>query len=224
MADPTDIRVDFHTHSSASNDGGITAQQYTDILASGALDCVAITDHNSIGFAVKLQQKLGKNKVIVGEEISTQQGDIIGLFLSSVVSAHQDVTDAIADIRSQGGLVYIPHPFETVRKGVSMRTLNTIQKDIDIIETINGRAVFQNHHDAATDWAVKNNILMATSSDAHRAGALGKTYTQLPAMPTRENLTALLKEAGHSYKKPSLLDVMAPKMNTISKLCKGVRA
>ncbi len=79
------IKTDLHTHSAASPDGSITVNQYKETLAKQTLDCIAITDHNRIDFALSLQQVLGPEKIIVGEEISTKQGDIIGLFLTKLV-------------------------------------------------------------------------------------------------------------------------------------------
>jgi predicted metal-dependent phosphoesterase TrpH len=72
-------KIDLHTHSSASSDGGITADQYSKIISQNILDYVAITDHNKVSFAMKLSEELG-DKIIVGEEIMTSEGEIIGLF------------------------------------------------------------------------------------------------------------------------------------------------
>jgi predicted metal-dependent phosphoesterase TrpH len=211
------IRVDFHTHSVSSPDGSITATEYREALDKGILDCVAITDHNEIEFAVELQREIGTEKIIVGEEITTVSGEIIGLFLKKRIKPHQSVEETIAEIKKQGGVVYIPHPFETVRKGVSMKLLNRISHTIDVIETANGRALFQNKGPKAYRWARQNKILMAASSDAHHAPALGKTFTLLSEIPTAKTLGALLSTARKQYKRPSAHDVLAPKRSNLMK-------
>lgn len=217
------LKVDLHTHSEASPDGGITSEQYAEAVNNGTLDCIAITDHNRIDYAVKVQAKLGKDKIIIGEEISTKQGEIVGLFLSKNVTPGQDINQSIQDIKSQGGLVYIPHPFETVRSGITEQTLDRIRKDVDIIEVSNGRAIFQNYGPQAFVWAKKHQVSTAASSDAHRASALGKTYTQIIGAPSAKNLVKQLQTPRLKYAKPSLFDIIAPKLNRIKHAIKGGR-
>ncbi|MCA9330415.1 PHP domain-containing protein, partial [Candidatus Saccharibacteria bacterium] len=110
-------KVDLHTHSQASPDGGITAEQYAHVLSTGLLDMIAITDHNSIAYAQEVQKQLG-DKIIVGEEIMTNDGEIVGLFLTQVIEPGLSAQETCRRIKAQHGLVYIPHPFETVRKGL----------------------------------------------------------------------------------------------------------
>lgn len=215
------MRVDLHTHSILSPDGNITIDQYEKVLSSGELDCIAITDHGQVDFALKLQEKLGNDKVIVGEEIMTKQGEIIGLFLSKKVEPGQDINKAILAIKKQNGLVYVPHPFETVRSGVTLKTLDKIAGQVDIIEVNNGRAFFQNYSAKATEWAKSNSVATFSSSDAHRAGTLGKTFTEIEVVPNKENLVELSRQARHNYKKPSFLDIVAPKLNRLMKAITG---
>src|SRR5579864_5975300 len=115
-------RVDLHTHSIISQDGGITAAQYEKLLQSGELDCIAITDHNETSFARIMHKKLG-DRIVIGEEILTRDGEIIGLYLKETIPAGIDLDEAVASIKYQGGLVYIPHPFERVRKGLKKSAL-----------------------------------------------------------------------------------------------------
>ncbi len=211
------FKVDLHTHSVKSPDGNITAEQYREVLKS-KLDCIAITDHNHINFALKMQAELGTDKIIVGEEINTNQGEIIGLFLTELVEPNQDITVAIEKIKAQGGLVYIPHPFETVRSGISKETLEQIKDSVDIIEGANGRAFFQNFGPEAHAWARINNIPSLASSDAHRAKALGKTYSQISELPTVDSLCELSMTARKFYARPSLADILAPKLNRLKKV------
>lgn len=214
------IKTDLHTHSVASPDGSISSQQYKSILSSGVLDCIAITDHNRIDFALKMQAELGRDKIIVGEEINTNQGEIIGLFLHKLIEPNQDIADAIKAIKSQNGIVYIPHPFETVRSGITKETLELIKDSVDLIESANGRAYFQNFGPEALSWAGQNDVPTLAASDAHRAKGLGKTYSEFPEAPTMGNIILNAKNARLVYSRPSLLDILAPKLNRLRKLIK----
>src|SRR5580658_33632 len=103
------LKIDLHTHSVASPDGGIMADKYRECLELGKLDYIAITDHNSIDFALNLRTEF-ERKIIVGEEILTSEGEIIGLFLSELVPPNLSPIETIELIKRQGGLVYVPHP------------------------------------------------------------------------------------------------------------------
>ncbi len=211
------VKVDFHTHSVASPDGSITLQQYSRVLALQKLDCIAITDHNRIDFAQYAQKQLGSDKIIVGEEITTTEGEIIGLYLSQEIPAGLSLKATIKLIKEQGGIIYVPHPFETVRKGLSIDSLDSIQSSVDMIETQNGRAFFQNFGPRAQTWATANKVSQASSSDAHRWQGLGRTYTELATVPTRKTLLVLAMQATQQYKQPLMLDIIAPKRNKLVK-------
>jgi predicted metal-dependent phosphoesterase TrpH len=207
------VRIDLHTHSVASSDGSLTEAHYRRMLAAG-LDYIAVTDHNTTAFACQLQQQLGDH-IIVGEEITTTAGEIIGLYLTSDIPAGLSLGDAIKEIQKQDGVVYIPHPFETVRKGVPMEVLQQIAPQIDIIETHNGRAVFQNRSRAAVAFAAAHNLAGAASSDAHGWHGWGKTYSIVAAAPTRDTLVALLQKAQVVVGSPGVRGLLYPKVNRI---------
>ena len=187
-------KVDLHTHSIISQDGGITAIQYEKVLKSGELDCIAITDHNEISFARIMQKKLG-DSIIIGEEIDTKEGEIIGLYLHEAIPGGIGIDEAIASIKHQDGLVYIPHPFESFRKGIRKETFEQIETDIDIFEVFNGRGRFRDKALLAEQVAIKRNIPQAAASDAHGGGGLGQTSSLLIDFPTRKNLKQQLSTA-----------------------------
>lgn len=186
------------------------------MLESGGLDFIALTDHNSIEFAKKLREELSK-KIIVGEEITAREGEIIGLFLSEVIPAGLTAAETVAKIHEQGGLVYIPHPFETVRKGLPLAALDAIAGQVDIIETHNGRAMFQNKGGQAKSWAEAHGKPTAVSSDAHGRAGWGKTYNIVAATLTRENLAALLANATYQKGFVGARGVLYPKFNRARK-------
>src|SRR6056297_1135765 len=205
------LKIDLHTHSIASPDGSITLNQYKNALGTGVLDSIAITDHDSIEFATKANQELG-NKIIIGEEISTTEGEIIGLYLNDLVQPGLSASETVAAIKKQGGLVHIPHPFETVRKGIQLDALETIAEDVDSIEALNGRSL-QKRDKQTLEWAKKHSVPTVAASDAHRYKALGKTYTVIAKAPTALSLPRMLRDASITYRRPSFGDIIAPKKN-----------
>jgi predicted metal-dependent phosphoesterase TrpH len=215
------FKVDLHTHSITSPDGGITRRQYIRALESGVLDTIAVTDHNQIDFAVELHKELG-DKIIVGEEIMTSHGEIIGLYLSQLVSPGLSPQATIEAIHSQGGIVYIPHPFETYRKGLHPAILEDIKDTIDIMEVCNGRAFLQNRSQQAAVWAKLNHIVSACSSDAHGWHGLGKTYNSLNDTPIQVTLKNQLSMGKSITDRPSIRALMYPKYHLLrKKIMKG---
>jgi predicted metal-dependent phosphoesterase TrpH len=206
------LKIDLHTHSITSPDGSIQLEDYKE----SSLDCIAITDHNDVKFAQKAQKELGADKIIVGEEITTSEGEIIGLYLTDVIPEGRSAKETVALIKRQGGLVYIPHPFETVRQGITMEILETIADSVDIIEAPNGRSL-QAHDAIAQAWAAKNGVAVAGSSDAHRKQALGKTFTTVYTPVKKQTLKTALLAGNTHYSRPTILDITAPKYNRIMK-------
>ena len=207
-------KIDLHTHSIGSPDGGITLEDYRQLLNNNVLDVIAITDHDSIDQAVAIQKELG-SRIIVGEEITTQDGELIGLFLSKKVEPGQSAQATAKAIKIQGGLVYVPHPFETVRKGITQSVLDSIVDNVDIVEVHNGRAVFQNKGPQAATWARLNNKICAASSDAHGSKGLGTTYTITNSIPTKETLLRELKTGRLTTQRPPLLSLFYPKYHRL---------
>lgn len=209
-------KVDFHTHSSASPDGGITAEQYKQAIRSKTLDFIAITDHNTVDFALQMQKQLG-DAIIVGEEIVTTAGEIVGLYLTKTIAPGKSPLETIKCIKEQGGIVYIPHPFETVRKGLHPGVLDEIADHVDIVEICNGRAFFQNKSEQAVVWTRVNGKLGAASSDAHGRQGLGSTYTTLSEKPERANVLGLMNSGVPITGRPTVRALLYPKLNRLRK-------
>lgn len=209
-------KVDFHTHSVASYDGGISEAGYRALLDRGIIDCVAITDHNEISFALALQAKLG-DRIIVGEEIMTKAGEVIGLYLNRLVEKGMALEDTIAAIKAQNGLVYVPHPFETFRKGLNKIDLESIADKIDMLEVFNGRALVQNRSGDADLLCDSRFLKAASSSDAHCFYGVGRSYTLLSEIPKRNTALSLLASAEYSKKLAVWWTLLCPRVNTIRK-------
>lgn len=209
-------KVDLHTHSIASPDGGITADQYAHALSTGQLDVIAVTDHNSIDFALRLQGELG-DRIIVGEEIMTNSGEIIGLYLKSPIEAGLSPLETIKQIKEQVGLVYIPHPFETVRKGLSAEALEELVDYVDVIEVVNGRALLQNRQIKSAIFAKLHRLRGAASSDAHGLRGLGKTFTHTKDIPYRDSLLDAIASGTPITSPPHPTALLYPKYHRLRK-------
>ena len=143
------VRVDCHLHTVASGDAVTTLDELAERAAQESLDVVFITDHNEISAAVTAASDLGV-RVIVGEEIRTPDGDIIGLFLTERVPYVLPVAEVVARIRSQGGLVYAPHPFDEGRSSLG-RVLPGLcaAGAVDIVEVFNAKIETQGPNERA---------------------------------------------------------------------------
>lgn len=215
-------KIDLHTHSTGSPDGGISVQQYIQTIQSGALDYIAVTDHDRIDIALAIQQELG-DQIIVGQEVTSSQGELVGLYLKEQVKPGQTAKQTAQAIRAQGGIVYVPHPFETVRKGMTKATLDNIVDLVDIVEVHNGRAFFQNKGPLAATWAKLNNKAIAASSDAHGVRGLGTTFSTLPDAPSRANLVKQLSRGRLTTKRPPVSTLLYPKLNRLRGKIRRIR-
>jgi len=208
------IKLDFHTHSSASPDGGIRAEQYRELLEQGVVDIIAVTDHNSTKVARELHSSLG-DRIIIGEEIMSSQGELIGLYLHTTIKPGMTAKKTAEAIHAQGGIVYIPHPFETVRHALPEDVLNEIANLIDIVEVVNGRALLQNKGPRALTWATLHHKRTAASSDAHTHKGVGASYTVVKNLPVKESLLVELESAELKAQMPPYYTLLAPKYNRI---------
>jgi predicted metal-dependent phosphoesterase TrpH len=217
-----EIKLDLHSHSILSYDGGNSANDYREALDSGRLDQLAITDHNEIAFALELQKELPA-KIIVGEEIMCAGNiEIIGLFLKSRIAPGKSITKTITAIKIQGGLVYIPHPLDTWRHGIGREKLLQIINEVDIIESYNGRS-YSNKASRVLALEIVNlnqNIVNAASSDAHSKHGLGKAYTEISGWANVNTLIDRLKKGNFHRKHAGLREILAPSFNKISKRLK----
>jgi len=183
------------------------------MLESGRLDIIAITDHDRIDFAQAVHDTLG-GKIIVGEEITTTEGELIGLYLQRLVPPGLSALETAKHIRAQGGLVYVPHPFETVRKGVSADTLAHIAPFVDIVESYNGRSM-QRQGTQARSWSAVHGVAQAASSDAHGWYGWGNTYCQVQVQVDVSSLISQLHHARLYMRSTGLRGRLYPTLNRL---------
>jgi predicted metal-dependent phosphoesterase TrpH len=156
------------------------------------IGCIAITDHNTFAAAMELQ-RLAPFPVIPGEEIKTTHGEIIGLFISEEIPRGMSPGATAEDIHAQGGVVYIPHPFDRVRKSVIQReALLEIVDLVDVIETRNSRITFKADQEVAERFATEHAKLRGGGSDAHVWWELGHSYVEMREFEGRDDFMASL--------------------------------
>jgi hypothetical protein len=174
------MRYDLHVHTSKSGCSNLLAETILKTAKKRKLDGIAVVDHNTIEGALKVK-KLNKDRnfeVIVGAEIKTDAGEVIGLYLKEEIKSRK-LNEVIDEIRKQNGIVIIPHPFSRgiFRKGLSAN-LESIKNKVDAIEAVNGRCLFSSENRKALKFAEKFNLAKTAGSDAHFAPEIGKCYTE----------------------------------------------
>ncbi len=208
------FKIDLHTHSTASYDGGIPAAGYAEIFRKKILDFAAVTDHNDIGFAREMSQEFG-DKIITGEEITSQAGEIIGLFLEKVIPKNLTALETVRLIKEQGGIVYIPHPFERLRKGIDEKSLREIVEFVDIVEVFNGRARFRGEAGRAREISRAYKRAGASASDAHCVMGIGTSYSIINVKPDARRLTKALTDGDLIMEYSPLVSYICPFINKI---------
>ena len=175
------LKADLHVHSEYSPDSESSLGDIIDHCTANGINCVAITDHNEIAGAVELK-KIAPFNVIVGEEILTSSGEIIGLFLTEHIPAQLSAEETVKRIKAQGGLVLIPHPFDRYFRpsAIDREALETIVSDVDIIEVFNSHTVICSDSGQALKFAKKHGLLASAGSDAHLVSELGNAYIEMP--------------------------------------------
>jgi predicted metal-dependent phosphoesterase TrpH len=190
----TKLKVDMHTHTEYSPDSRTPVKKQAAAIKAAGLDVVCATDHNTIEGALRLRELADGFRVVVGEEISTREGDMIGLFLEKAIPRDLSAEETIARIHDQGGLVSVPHPFSRNRLFHLRRAaLDRVWKDIDCIEIFNAREAFTRDNLRAAAFARERDIPGAVGSDAHRASEIGKAWVEVEQFKGREDFIAVLR-------------------------------
>jgi predicted metal-dependent phosphoesterase TrpH len=174
--------MDCHLHTSVSGDARTTLDELAQRVEAVRLDVVCITDHHSIEAAqAALGRELGV-RIIVGEEIRTPSGELIGLYLTERIPYVLPVAEVVHRIRAQGGLVYAPHPFDPLRAGLRRPVLEGLAAagELDIIEVFNAKIPDQAHNRAAVQVAQEFQLVPGVGSDAHDPEGVGAAYIEVP--------------------------------------------
>ncbi|MDQ3822713.1 MAG: PHP domain-containing protein [Actinomycetota bacterium] len=185
-------------HTSWSHDCAIGVEELLDHAAAEGLGAIAVTDHNALGGALEAVE-LALDRpltVIPGEEVKTaEQGEVIGLFLREEIPRGLSFTETIAAIREQGGLVYLPHPFDRLHAIPDPATLHRHLPDIDVFEVYNARLLFEAYNDEALRFARKYGLTMGAGSDAHVLQGVGTGALRMRAFDGPEEFLLSLRTA-----------------------------
>ncbi|MGB5932020.1 MAG: PHP domain-containing protein [Anaerolineae bacterium] len=189
------MKVDMHVHTCYSKDATLSLETIMESCERRGLDGAAITDHNTIAGALALKE-IAPFLVIVGEEIDTTRGEILGLFLKEEIPGGLMPEEAMARIREQGGLVGVSHPLDRLRRSAMRQVaLLDILDELDFLEGFNSRVTFPSDNRKAQALAQARGLPITAGSDAHTAYEIGRAYVEMPNFNGREGFLEALKEA-----------------------------
>ena len=206
------VHVDLHMHTDHSPDCATPVDTLLDTAKRVGLGAIAITDHNEISGALEARERANGIKVIVAEEVKTaDQGEVIGLFIEEKIPRGMTLQETIAEIRRQGGLVYVPHPFDRMHAVPDYEHLLDVVEDIDAMEVFNPRVAFSAFNEEAARFAAKYRIVAGAGSDSHVAQGLGSVKIRMRDFDGPEEFLESLRDADIVRKRQSLLYVQALK-------------
>jgi PHP domain/Glycosyltransferase Family 4 len=210
------IDVDLHMHTDHSHDCATPVEVLLATARERGLGAIAVTDHNEISGAIAAREHAREAgvgvKVIVGEEVKTaDQGEVIGLFIEELIPRGMSLVKTVAEIRRQGGLVYVPHPFDRLHSVPDYEHLLTIVEEVDAIEVFNPRVAIGAFNDEAARFAAKYRIVAAAGSDSHVAQGLGSVRNRMRDFDGPAEFLQSLRDAEIHTRPTSLLYVQALK-------------
>jgi glycosyltransferase involved in cell wall biosynthesis len=206
------IDVDLHMHTDHSGDCATPVEALLGEAKARGLGAIAITDHNEISGALEAREKADGIKIIVAEEVKTgDQGEVIGLFIEDKIPRGMTLQETIAEIKRQGGLVYVPHPFDRLHAVPDYPHLLDVLEDVDAIEVFNPRVAISSFNEEAVRFAEKYRIVCGAGSDAHVTAGLGSVRIRMRDFDGPEEFLESLRDADIIRKPASLVYVQALK-------------
>ena len=174
------LKADLHVHTCYSMDCCTPLDKIVTRCLEVGINCIAVADHHSIAGALKLKE-MAPFRVIVGEEVLTTEGELMGLFLTEEIPKGFSAEETIALIRKQGGLVNIPHPFgRSLWQKSNKLTSEKIISQLDIVEVFNSRSPFSKSNSKALRLAQGHSKAASAGSDAHTSSEIGRAYVEMP--------------------------------------------
>jgi predicted metal-dependent phosphoesterase TrpH len=197
------VRVDFHSHTMWSGDCTTTPDELEEAIADAGIDVLCITDHSTINGARDLADAL-PCRVIVGEELRTGAGEIIGLFLTERLPFGISHVEAAKRIKAQGGLVYIPHPYDPTRHCLREEALDELLDLglVDAMEVLNAKTSLASLNARAQQTAEARDLPGGAGSDAHVAEGIGAAYMEMPDFDGPASMLAAMRDGravGHHW-------------------------
>jgi glycosyltransferase involved in cell wall biosynthesis len=220
------IDVDLHMHTDHSYDCATPVEVLLAEARAKGLGAIAVTEHNEISGALAAAELAGKAgvKVIVGEEIKTAaQGEVIGLFIKEKIPRGLTLQETISEIKRQGGLVYVPHPFDRMHSVPDYKHLLDVIGDIDVLEIFNPRVAISEYNEEAVRFAAKYRIIAGAGSDAHVPQGLGSVRIRMRDFDGPEQFLESLRDADITRNPASLFYVQALKFLQTKAMPAGAR-
>jgi glycosyltransferase involved in cell wall biosynthesis len=209
------IDVDLHMHTDHSSDCATPVEVLIETARDRGFGAIAITDHNEISGALaaaEIAADIPGFKVIVAEEVMTSDaGEVIGLFINEKIPKGTSMADTITEIKRQGGLVYVPHPFDRLHSVPDYENLLNMVEDIDLMEVFNPRVAISSFNEEAERFARKYNIIPAAGSDNHVAQGLGSVRVRLRDFDGPEEFLESMRDAEIARRHKNLVYVQALK-------------
>jgi predicted metal-dependent phosphoesterase TrpH len=210
------IEVDLHMHTDHSPDCATPVEVLLETARDRGLGAIAITDHNEVSGALearRIAEGMDDLKVIVAEEVKTaEQGEVIGLFLEEKIPRGMTMAETIAAIRAQGGLVYVPHPFDRFHSVPDYEHLLDMVEEIDVLEVFNPRVALTAFNEEAERFARKYRIVPGAGSDSHVAQGLGSVRVRIHDFEGPEEFLEAMRDADITRKHKNLVYVQTLKL------------
>lgn len=210
------IEVDLHMHTDHSPDCATPVEVLLETARDRGLGAIAITDHNEVSGALearRIAEGMDDIEVIVAEEVKTaEQGEVIGLFLEEKIPKGMTMAETIAAIRAQGGLVYVPHPFDRFHSVPDYEHLLEMVEEIDVLEVFNPRVALTAFNEEAERFARKYRIVPGAGSDSHVAQGLGSVRVRIHDFEGPEEFLEAMRDADITRKHKNLVYVQTLKL------------
>jgi predicted metal-dependent phosphoesterase TrpH len=210
------IEVDLHMHTDHSGDSATPVEVLLETARDRGLGAIAITDHNEVSGALEAREiaaGMDDLRVIVGEEVKTaNQGEVIGLFIEEKIPKGLTMAETVAAIREQGGLVYVPHPFDRFHSVPDYEHLLDIVEEVDILEVFNPRVALTAFNEEAVRFAEKYRIVPGAGSDSHVAQGLGSVRVRIHQFDGPAEFLEAMRDADITRKHKNLVYVQTLKL------------
>jgi predicted metal-dependent phosphoesterase TrpH len=212
------LRADFHIHTQYSMDCQMSIEKIIERCKATGLNCVSICDHGSAEGGLRMQEA-APFKVIISEEILTPAGEIMGMFLKETIPSNISVEEAIFRIKSQDGLVCLPHMYDPFR-GLKMEpaALEKLAQFIDVIEIFNARCAIQQPNVKAQEFARAHNLPGTLGSDSHTPAEIGRSYIEIPEFSGKDDFKKALLQGKMTTHKTSIFVHVGSTLAKVGKL------
>jgi predicted metal-dependent phosphoesterase TrpH len=200
------VMCDLHMHTDHSPDCATPVDVLLETAKRRGLGAIAVTDHNEISGAHEARARANGIKVIVSEEVKTaHEGEVIGLFIERKIPRGMSLKETIDAIHAQGGLAYVPHPFDRLHSVPDYEHLLKVVEDIDVLEVFNARVAVRGFNEEARRFAAKYRVVAGAGSDSHVTQGLGTVKIRMRDFDGPEEFLESLRDADILHKRKSLI-------------------